>query len=340
MRRIGLGATAEVFVARQRGRDAGQEPVALKRLLPPLAQDPEIVKLFLREIKAMQRIDHANVAPLLDHGTCADLPFLVLPWYDGASLRQLLRHNSALQGSAPALTPEQAVWIAKEIAQGLGAAHAQGVVHRDVTPTNVQITGQGHVIVLDFGIARVAGLAQTTQGQALRGKWAYLSPEQLAGGAIDGRSDLFALGSVLWEMITGTPPFQGSDPHDTMARVEATKLPEIAKDTPISLRPIWTSLTQLLAQKPQDRPAHAEAVVLGWQQWLDQCGVQESEIVSEIARIARAAAPMPTPQDLHEAAELRGEAVTSPELDPDATQVRASASHSGSNAEGSGNALA
>jgi serine/threonine-protein kinase len=302
--RIGLGGTAEIFRAARRGRRPGEPEVALKRLLPPLAEDPEIAKLFLREVGALDRIRHPGVVRLLDHGEVAGLPFLVMPLHDGATLRELLQRGP--------LPSPVALTVAADVALALTAAHAEGVVHRDVSPTNVLIDAQGHVLVIDFGIARVAGLAQTTKGGALRGKWPYLSPEQVAGEPIDGRSDLFALGSVLCEMLTGAPPFQGSDPHDTMARIQIAEWPE----PPIDDREISRWLKRLLSRLPTDRPADVAGMAAAWQAMAGDVEARLA-LAERVARIER-----PGPRRELVPAELRGEPVTQPQFDADATQVR------------------
>lgn len=320
LHRIGLGGTAEVFRAVRRGRRPGEPEVALKRMLPHLAEDPLLVRMFLREVEALDRIDHANVVRLLGHGIERGLPFLLMPLLDGASLRRLLRPHP--EAPVQPLPIGVALWLTAQVALGLHAAHREGIVHRDVSPTNIQVTTEGQVLVLDFGIARVAGMAQTTHGGSLRGKWAYLSPEQIAGEPLDGRSDLFALGSVLVELLTGEPPFQGRDPQETMVRVSAGQWPgflSLPGLPAVVVAPLEALLRQVLARHPGDRP---------------QDGAQLAQALLDL--LATLEPPQPWVQLLAEraqsvpglalaaewsAAELRGEQVTNPALDPDATQV-------------------
>jgi serine/threonine protein kinase len=315
LQRIGVGGTAEIFRAVRRGRRPGDPEVALKRMLPPLAEDPSLVQLFLREIGALDRIDHPAVVRLLDHGETNGLPFLVMPLLDGVSLRRVLVPDPQDDAPVQPLPVPVALGVAGRMAEGLAAAHREGIVHRDVSPANVQCTAQGLVHLLDFGIARVAGMAQTTHGQGLRGKWAYLSPEQIAGGPIDGRSDLFALGSVLVEMLTGRPPFAGSDRHDTLGRIQAARFESVPGLPGAVADELNTLLQALLRHAAQDRPANGDlvAAVLGrmvpgdaWRQTL-------------VERVS--AVPRPTQGGWMDAAELRGEQVTDPAMD-DVTQVR------------------
>ncbi|MSP92610.1 MAG: serine/threonine protein kinase [Myxococcales bacterium] len=313
--RIGMGGTAEVFRAARRGRRPGEPDVAVKRLLPHLAADPAVSALFLREVEALERIDHHNVVQLLAHGDDGGLPWLAMPLLDGGSLRDVLQ--------AP-LPPVLALHVAAEVAAGLGAAHRLGIVHRDVSPTNVQITAAGAVQVLDFGIARVAGLAQTTHGRGLRGKWPYLSPEQIAGLPLDGRSDLFALGSVIVEMLAGAPPFLGADRHETLTLTQAAAFGGVSTAPASIAGDLNALLHQLFARTPQGRPASAEIVVHALGSLRDTAGAPELDVggASRIELGRRAVGSRSASHSrVDDAAELRGEVVTDPAVDPDITLV-------------------
>ena len=326
--RIGVGGTAEIFRAVRRGRRPGEQPVALKRLLPHIAEDREIVSLLGREVGALERIEHPNVVRLLGHGTFRDLPYLVMELIDGRSLRDLLGPRSKLPGERPVIPPAIALWIVHEIAYALAEAGRHGIIHRDISPTNVQITVDGDVKVLDFGIARVRGLVQTSHGGAMRGKWAYSSPEQVEGGALDPRSDLFALGCVLFEMIAGRPPFLGANRHETMGLIAACEYRGLgAVDLDAAERQEWMPaigrvplellLGQLLAQRPTGRPVDGDAVARRAAELLGASSV-DSEFVAESGMYARwlAAAladlgPAMAPVS-SSSAESRGEEVTDP----------------------------
>ena len=329
--RIGIGGTAEILRAVRRGRRPGEPEVAVKRLIGPMAEDPACAQLFIREIGALARIDHPCVVKLLDQGEAAGLPFLVMPLLDGCTLRDLLR-DPLDPGNPQPMPAVAALWLAAEVASGLAAAHRAGVVHRDVSPTNVQVTAAGEVQVLDFGIARVAGLAQTTHGQGLRGKWAYLSPEQIAGEPLDGKSDLFSLGTVLVEMLQGTAPFAGSDRQDTLGRIQTVQWSGLELTSPLraELEPMLANLETLLAdlfaRQPDRRPADGDTVaarlcgMLGQALALDLTGLTahgRELLARRVALVDRR--PL---QPLLSAAELRGEVVTDPALDPDVTAVR------------------
>jgi len=321
LERIGVGGTAEVFRAVRRGRRPGEPEVALKRLLTWLAQDSELSRMFLREVGALSRIDHPAVVRLLEHGEAAGLPYLVMPLLDGCSLRRLLQGPAGDDSAPQPLTLLDALWLTARLAQGLAAAHRQGIVHRDVSPSNVQVTSQGQVLLLDFGIARVAGLALTTQGRSLKGKWAYLSPEQVTGGVIDGRSDLFALGSVLVECIVGKAPFATADRNETLLRVQGARFEGIQDLPAIVAEPLGSLIQRLLAVDPAQRPQDGDQVAEMLTALMErlESGSGHSHVRPSLA--ARVALVPPRVAAVSHAAALRGQAVTNATADEDVTQV-------------------
>lgn len=327
LERIGIGGTAEVFRAARRGRRPGEPLVALKRLLAWLAEDAEISRLFLREVGALSRIDHPAVVRLLDQGQVGALPYLVMPLLDGCSLRQLLRGASGDESARAPLELSEALWLTAQLASGLAAAHRQGIVHRDVSPTNVQVTGQGQVLLLDFGIARVAGLALTTQGHNLKGKWAYLSPEQIAGGSIDGRSDLFALGSVLVECIVGRPPFGGADRNETLQRVQTADWQRIAELPAAVSEPLHALLGRMFAVDPQQRPQDGDEVAMTLGVLADRLQPGAAACTSRPALAALARVPAPAAPVVGNRAEQRGDALTDSGVHDEVTEVGRSRPH-------------
>jgi beta-lactam-binding protein with PASTA domain/predicted Ser/Thr protein kinase len=200
---LGAGGMAEVW----RGHDRVlNRTVAIKTLLPQFARDASFVDRFRREAQAAARLNHHGIVSVYDSGTDGEAPYIVMEYIEGRTLADFL-------GSGKTLPPMEAAKIAQEIAEALGVAHAHGVIHRDIKPANVMITRDGKVLVMDFGIARlISGPETAPQTSAVLGTASYLSPEQAQGQAVDARSDIYALGVVLYEMLTGRPPFTGDSP--------------------------------------------------------------------------------------------------------------------------------
>ncbi len=201
--RIGTGGMAEVY----RGVDQVlNRTVAIKVLLPQFARDTSFVERFRREAQAAARLNHPNIVGVFDTGSDDGTQFIVMEFIEGRTLADFLA-----AGRRP--TPGQAAEIAQKICSALAAAHAQGVIHRDIKPGNVMVTRDGTVKVMDFGIARMTSGPETApQTSAVLGTASYLSPEQAQGGPVDARTDIYSLGTVLYELLVGRPPFTGESP--------------------------------------------------------------------------------------------------------------------------------
>ena len=201
--RLGAGGMAEVFLARDRA--TGQD-VALKLLAPGLTNDPKVVERFAAEAEAAAAIDHPNVVAVRDWGP----EYIAMEYVPGPNLKELLRERGPL--------PEaEALALAAQIAAGLEAAHARGVVHLDVKPHNVLLAPGGEAKVADFGIARALGGTGATLTTVI-GSAPYISPEQARGSRVDARSDVYSLGALLYELLTGRPPFEGEAPLQVAMR--------------------------------------------------------------------------------------------------------------------------
>jgi protein kinase-like protein len=208
LERIGGGGMADVFRAHDRTLD---RDVAVKVMRPAFASDPEFAERFHREAEALGAIDHPNIVRVLDYGASADGPFIVMELVTGGTLRELMRARGRVDQYAAAR-------IAAAIADGLEAAHLRGVLHRDLKPDNVLMDGEGRPKIADFGIARLAAATAITRTGEVLGTPQYLAPEQMSGDVVDERSDVFALGVILYEMLTGTQPTGGTTPSEIVSR--------------------------------------------------------------------------------------------------------------------------
>lgn len=219
LRRIGRGGMAEVFEAVATGADGFERRVALKRVLPDKAADARFRAMFFDEARLASRLHHANVVAVLDYGLEGERPFQVLELVDGADLGALLDERGPLPLGL-------ALHVGREVALALDHAHRAkgadgaplGLVHRDVSPSNVLVSREGEVKLTDFGIAFAHGRRTETAAGTVKGKAAYMSPEQLMGAPLDGRSDLFALACLIHAAATGASPLAG---EDRMARLLA-----------------------------------------------------------------------------------------------------------------------
>ena len=259
--RLARGGMAQVYLARDRSLD---RPVAVKELVPEFATDPSFVERFRREAQAAANLSHPNIVGVYDWGTQDGTYFIVMEYVDGPSLSQVIRRDGPLH-------PRRAAEIGNEVAAALGFAHSRGVVHRDVKPGNVLLTATGQSKVTDFGIARALSSPDDdlTQAGSVMGTATYFSPEQAQGLPVDPRSDLYSLGVVLYEMVTGRPPFSGETPLAIAYKhVQDQPAPPstIVPDIPLGLEAI---IMKLLQKKPDDRYPSAEALRADLNRYLD-----------------------------------------------------------------------
>src|SRR4051794_31459973 len=252
-RRLARGGMADVFLARDQLLD---RPVAIKVLFPEFATDPNFVERFRREAQSAANLNHPNIVSVYDWGKYSNTYFMAMEYVQGRTLADILRANGHVSSV-------QAAEIASEVSAALGFAHKNGVVHRDIKPTNILIGSGGQVKVADFGIARALNApteSNLTQVGSVMGTATYFSPEQAQGAQPDPRSDLYSLGIVLYEMVAGRPPFIGDNPvsiaykqvHD-----HPQPLNRIIADVPRSYEAI---VARLLAKDPKVRYPTAGAL--------------------------------------------------------------------------------
>jgi serine/threonine-protein kinase len=235
---IGAGGMGEVYRAHDSVLD---REVAIKVLPEKVARDTRRLQRFEREARAAARLAHPNILEIWDFGTDGDIVFAVMELLEGSNLRRLI--------PAQGMSRQRAVEIGAAVAEGLAAAHAKGVVHRDLKPENIFVTSDGRVKILDFGLARIVEPAEpgdpaqsATPTESVSGSVVgtsgYMSPEQVRGESVDARSDIFSLGCVLYEMVTGKSPFSRATPQDSMASIlrdEPQRIAELQPEIPPDL---------------------------------------------------------------------------------------------------------
>src|SRR5215475_1563841 len=203
---IGLGGMGAVYKAFDRQLT---RLVALKTILPEMAGTPTALKRFKQEVLLAQSIVHKNVVRIFDIGEDGGTKFITMDFIEGVDLKNLIKEKGKLP-------PAEAAGILRQVCQGLEAAHAAGVVHRDLKPQNIMIEKDGHIVVMDFGIARSGETRGATQTGAFLGTPEYMSPEQAKTENVDARSDIFSIGLIFYELLTGKLPFQGKTVLETM----------------------------------------------------------------------------------------------------------------------------
>ncbi|HEY5933063.1 MAG TPA: serine/threonine-protein kinase [Kofleriaceae bacterium] len=260
--RLGIGGMAEVYLAKCIGAAGFERPVAIKRVLKGFANDERFVNMFLAEAKLTARLSHPNIVQVFELARDDDgRPFLVMEVVDGPTLDRVL--------GTGALPVPAIVFVVEEVLRGLAYAHdlpaegdeVKGLVHRDISPHNVLLSWDGDVKISDFGVAKARLASNATASEMIKGKPAYMSPEQANGEPVDGRSDLFAVGVMLWEMLCGKSLFSGASTHETLARLMFAPIPP-----PRSLRPdvpedLDAVVVRLLARDRAERYSDASAAI-------------------------------------------------------------------------------
>lgn len=272
VRPLAVGGMAELYLAVP--SDGERHPVALKRMLPHLAWDPEFVRMFLDEVRIVAALDHPNIVRVLDYGIGDGSHFFAMEYVHGQTVGALQR-----QWKGPEPMPlSVGVAIVEAVAAGLHYAHEpgphrSGLVHRDVSPANVMVAFDGTVKLLDFGIARLSQETQKTRAGTLKGKVGYMSPEQCKGVALDRRSDVFGLGVLLYELAVRRRAFFGDNDFAVMNRiVQGEFLPprEVVPELPGEVEAL---ILDALNVNPEQRPATAAAFAARLRSWADAAGL-------------------------------------------------------------------
>jgi eukaryotic-like serine/threonine-protein kinase len=243
---LGEGGMARVF----RGTDTVLDrTVAVKILASQFAQDDSSVARFRREAQSAAALNHPNVVSVFDTGSDDGVHWIVMEFVEGRTLKDVIAEDGALE-------PNRALQIAREVALALASAHENGLVHRDVKPANIMITPSGETKVMDFGIARAvtsAGDPTLTKTGFVMGTAAYLSPEQAEGKPVDARSDIYSLGCVLYEMLAGRPPFEGSSPVAVASAHMSAEPEPISKVNPAVPREVEAVVARAMRKDPEER---------------------------------------------------------------------------------------
>jgi serine/threonine protein kinase/Flp pilus assembly protein TadD len=271
--RIATGGMAELYLGRREGPAGFRKTVAIKRLLPHLTREPQVVQMFLNEARIASRFEHPNIVQVFDLGQAGNDYFMAMEFLDGRTLAEVLEASHARGELVPLGI---AVRVLADALAGLHYAHEArddggqllGVVHRDFNPANVFVTYDGRVKVLDFGIAKIQSLSQQSEPGVLRGKYYYMSPEMVTGQPIDRRADIFATGVMLYEILAGKLPFQANDVRTLVTAIAVAKVSApstVDEGVPPALDALCL---KLLRKDPVGRPADADSVRLGLEKFL------------------------------------------------------------------------
>jgi serine/threonine-protein kinase len=257
--RIAAGGMAEVFRGVAESLQGFRKSVAIKRVLPALSKNRKFIAMFLDEARVSLHLQHANIVQVFDIGHADETYFIVMEYVDGVDLKAVLEWRRRINKP---LTIGQTVYVIMEVCKGLAYAHELlhpetgrplGIVHRDVSPPNVLLSKNGEVKVADFGLAKAAVQVETTDPGVVKGKMSYLSPEAARGEEVDQRADIFAVGILLYEMLTGKRLFYGESDYQTVELVRAAKIPPIAPQNPEVEPELEEIVRKSLARRADDR---------------------------------------------------------------------------------------
>ncbi len=284
LERLAMGGMAEVFLARPQGQERF---VAIKRILPNVAADDDFIAMFIDEAKIAGQLTHPNIAQILDIGKIQNSYFIAMEYISGHDVRALwdrVREAAENTDGPKGLPIATACHIVKKLAEGLDHAHRKrdakgrplGIIHRDVSPQNILISYDGDLKIIDFGIAKAANRIVKTQTGILKGKFAYMAPEQARGEPIDHRSDIFAIGVVLYELLTGERAFKGDTDFvllEKVRKVDIIPARELRKDIPRELERI---MLKALARDAGERYAWASALAGDLDRFMSDQGLTTS----------------------------------------------------------------
>jgi serine/threonine-protein kinase len=271
LRKITDGGTAEIFLATQHGAHGFEKTVVLKRIFPAFYADPQFRNMLVDEAHIAMSLNHSNIVQVLDLGEADGQYVLALELVDGWTLDAVLRRARALKTSIP---PALALYMTAEICRALAYAHAKvgadgkplGIVHRDISPHNVLLSEQGEVKLTDFGIAKAHNRRESSLGNIIKGKIAYMSPEQASGAPIDARSDLFSVGTLLYVMVCRRYPFDAATDLEVLLQVKEGAYEPPEKAFPGLNPEIYRVINHAMAKSPADRYQRADEMLVDVEQ--------------------------------------------------------------------------
>lgn len=238
LEKINAGGMAEVYLSKSIGAEGISRFVAVKRILPQYSENEEFIEMFKEEAKIAVNLNHSNVVAIHEFGVEKKQFYLVMEYVEGQNLRQIVNHLK--KAGRPIGIPE-IVYVIKEVAAGLDHAHRcldnstgrpLNIIHRDMSPQNIMVSFEGEVKIVDFGIAKAESQLEQTRAGVLKGKFSYMSPEQVDGKSLDLRTDIFSVGTILWELLTGERLFTSANEAATVQKIRDGKIPEIRKLNP------------------------------------------------------------------------------------------------------------
>jgi len=275
------GGMAEVFRAESEGLQGFRKQVAIKRVLPHLSSKKKFISMFLDEARLSAQLSHSNCVQVFDIGVGDNAFFIVMEFVDGANLKAIIEH---IKKSGRDFPVEAAVYLSLELCKGLAYAHELTdnngiplhIVHRDMSPPNVLITKNGEVKIVDFGLAKANSQLEKSEPGIIKGKFSYLSPEAAMGQEVDLRTDIFAVGIILWELLSGQRLFLGDTDFQTVKKVQGAVVPSISQINRKVPQELERIIAKSLARDPAQRYPNARALGQELSKFLFKYGVPVS----------------------------------------------------------------
>jgi serine/threonine-protein kinase len=289
--RVAAGGMAEVFRGVAESMRGFKKNIAIKRILPSLTKNKKFVAMFLDEARLSLALQHANIVQVFDIGHTEDTYFIVMEYVDGVDLKALLEWRRRINRRVPIA---HGLYMVLEMCKGLAYAHElhnpetgglMGIVHRDISPPNVLISKQGEVKVVDFGLAKATSQVEITDPGVVKGKMSYLSPEAARGEEVDHRADIFAVGILLYELLTGKRLFYGETDYQTVELVRNAKIPPIKPQNPQVEPELEDIVRKALAKRKEDRYQNATDIQDALAQYAYSRGLKV--IARDIAELVR-----------------------------------------------------